>query len=93
MSAGDLCHDHNILFVGPKVEFGDVSYTVDEGINVIGLELVRYSDSSDELVLSLTLRDGTARGERERAREREREREIERERERKREDGESEKRN
>ena len=70
-------------FLGAKVEFGEVSYTVDEGTNIIGLELVRYSDSRSELVVSLTLRDETARGvcecvyvcvyERERERERERE--------------------
>ena len=49
-----------------------MSYTVDEGTTFVSLELVRYSDSRDELVISLTLRDGTARGEGERCRERER---------------------
>lgn len=54
-------------FPGAKVEFGEVNYTVDEGTNIVGLELVRYSDSRNELIVSLTLMDGTARGERERA--------------------------
>ena len=51
-------------FPGAKVEFGEVNYMVDEGTNIVGLELVRYSDSRNELIVSLTLRDGTARGER-----------------------------
>ena len=50
------------MFIGAKVEFGEVSYTVTEGTDIIGLELVRYSDSTNELIVSLTLRDGTARG-------------------------------
>ena len=54
-------------FPGAKVEFGEVNYTVDEGTNIVGLELVRYSDSRNELIVSLTLMDGTARGERGRA--------------------------
>ena len=54
----------SLLFIleGAKVEFGEVSYTVDEGDGTVGLEVVRYSDSSSELVVTLTLRDGTARG-------------------------------
>ena len=44
-----------------------MNYTVDEGTNIVGLELVRYSDSRNELIVSLTLMDGTARGERGRA--------------------------
>ena len=63
---------HNTLSIGAKVEFGEMSYTVDEGTTFVSLEVVRYSDSRDELVISLTLRDGTARGEGERRRERER---------------------
>ena len=39
-----------------------MSYTVDESVDVAGLELVRFSDSRNELVLSITLRDGNARG-------------------------------
>lgn len=81
----NLYHDNIILYVGAKVEFGEMSYTVDEGTNFVSLELVRYSDSMDELVISLTLRDGTARGEGERKGEREGgggEVEVERERER-----------
>ena len=64
---------YDILCIGAKVEFGEMSYTVDEGTTFVSLELVRYSDSRDEMVISLTLRDGTARGEREGERERERE--------------------
>ena len=41
-----------------------MSYSIDEGENVVNLVMVRYSDSSSELVVSVTLTDGSARGER-----------------------------
>ena len=73
---GMPCISYN--YEGAIVEFSEVSYSVGEGDEFVIIEMVRFSDPSNEMVVAITLREtgreDSARGEeRERGRERGRE--------------------